>query len=283
MKLEHCNKIEVRESPIEGFGVFATEDIQAGTVLEVVPFILFPRHVNISKEMFNMLKGRSFISQKEEYLENLRVNLDFKEPEKYYFRWFPKTTLDNDCGFTVLPLGFGPIYNTSNTNNNADWKIDKKTFVFRATQDIKKDTEICTFYGYFLGDDGTTFNCETVFHFAIDMFQNNNGNIVHKIKSLRFGNLESFNSQRNNPSANQVHNLIMESSDGLTIKSVRLLQPNGQPFGPPFEPQPNISLTAIYTSLANMQRHQAPIVQFLFEFKNKTTGEQEMREVIWKK
>jgi len=183
MKLTHCHRLEVRDSPIEGFGVFATDFIPAGTVLEEVPFVLFPRYTNVANGFYNFLQLNNFLSDKEKHLENLRQNLGFKEPEKYFFKWHPKVQFDGDSMYTVLPLGFGPVYNSSNTNNNADWVINDRTFTFSAERDIQKDEEIKTFYGYFMAENGATHDCDTVFNFALD--PDKEGRIA--LYALRFG------------------------------------------------------------------------------------------------
>lgn len=279
--LTQCGKIEVRESSIEGFGVFAKEDISSGTILEEVPFILFPRYVNMAKTMFDLLKNNGWVSAKETYLENLRENFKFKEPERYYFKWHVPVPIDGDSMFTVLPLGCGPIYNTSNTNNNADWKMLRDTFVFRAEKDIPKDQEITTFYGYFLGDDGATFNCDAVFHLAIDLFDSAKGK-VHKVKALKFGTVDSLQVQKNNPSALKFHTAIMKSVDGVTLKHIALTQPNGDVIAGgeiPF----NIALTPLYRRLSEIRAHPAPLVQFKIEYADKQTNQTVIEDIVWKK
>ena len=279
--LENCGKMEIRESPIEGFGVFAKEDIAAGTLLEETPIILFPRYVNFAKNIFDFLKGSGWISQKEIFMENLRANHNFKDPERYYFKWHPPVSLDGDSMFTVLPLGCGPIYNTSNTNNNADWKMLKDTFTFRAERDIRKNEEILTFYGYFVSEDGSTFNCETVFHMAIDIFPSATGQ-NHKVKVLRFGSIETLNTQRSNPAAHKIHTLLAQSIDGMLIKRVQLMQAGGEVIHV-FDVPPSLSLTLLYRRLSEIRAHPAPIVQFTFEYVNKTTNQLTTEEVVWKK
>ena len=73
-------------------------------------------------------------------------------------------------------------------------RFKRRFFLFRAERYIIKDEEIRTFYGYFLGDDGTTFNYDLVYNFAMDT---QNGQ--HYIKNLRFGAIESMVAARNNP------------------------------------------------------------------------------------
>ena len=275
--LENCGRLEVRESPIEGFGVFATNDIKAGTILEEVPFILFPRYDNVSKKIYETLKTENWVCDKELYMENLRDNLGFKHPDRYYFKWHPSIPVDNDSMYTVLPLGFGPIYNTSNTNNNADWKIGKDTFVFKAEKYIVKDEEIRTFYGYFLGNDGTIFHCEHTFHLAMDMF-----NGKHKVKMLRFGAVEHFNFQRNNPSALKFNTFISKSLDGVTIQKMSLIQSNGT-IAYAFDVPDNITLTTLYQKLFEFHSSPIPIVTFNITYIDKETKVWLSDSIMWKK
>ena len=280
--LTNCSKLEVRESPIEGFGVFAKDDIPAGTVLEEVPFVLFPRYVTLARSMYDTLKVNGWVSSKEIHMENIRENLGFKTPEKYYFKWHPPVQLDGDSMFTVLPLGFGPCYNTSNTANNADWKMMRDTFVFKADKPIKKDEEIRTFYGYFLGEDGTTFNCESVFHSAIDMFSID-GRMEHRVKMLRFGSIETFNSQRANPAAVRIHQCLLSSVDGLFLKKITLYQSNGDQLLTTGDLPTDIKLTALYLKLVEYMRHPAPVVKFTYEFTDLTSNKKVVEEILWKK
>lgn len=279
--LNTCGKIEVRESPIEGFGVFATENIPAGTLLEEVPFVLFPRYISLAKNLFEVLKNNGWASQKELHMENLAANLGFKSPERYYFKWHPPVQVDGDSMFTVLPLGFGPVYNTSNTANNADWKMLRDTFTFRAEKDIVKDEEIRTFYGYFLGEDGTTFECDLVFHLAIDMFPSDKGP-VHKVKMMRFGSIETFNDQKKNPAAIKLNSLILNSVDGVTLKKISLVQSNGSVVYM-FEIPELMGLTALYSKLAEIKSHAAPLVKFEVEYINKDSKQLSTGEALWKK
>lgn len=105
-------KITIKESKGKGRGVFATEDIKSGEVVEVAPIIV--------------LKHEDFV--------DTRWNLLFE----YYF-W-----LDHEV---VLALGYGSMYNHS-MESNAEYKIDtkKKSITFTTIKDIKKGEEI--FFNY---------------------------------------------------------------------------------------------------------------------------------------
>jgi len=91
-----------------GKGVFASEEIKKGEIIEVTPILV--------------LDFSDFVDTK--------WNLLFE----YYF-W-----LDD---FVVLALGYGSMYNHSE-NPNCEYKINKedKTMAFTALKDISKDEEI---------------------------------------------------------------------------------------------------------------------------------------------
>src|SRR5581483_3232739 len=265
MKLQNCGKLEIRQSPIEGFGVFATAPIKAGEVLEEVPFVLFPRYTNFSKALFDFLKDSKWMSDKEKHLDNLRLNLKFKDPEKYYFKWFPQHHIDGEPSmFTVLPLGFGPIYNSSNTRNNAGWQMKESTFLFRAEKDIQPDEEVRTFYGYFLGNDGTIFACDNVFNFALDSEEGSN-----RLKIIRFGEITSFEASKQNPFFLRVQQLFSVAKDGLVIKRIALAQNNGNEIAASDIPD-NLPLTLMYQKLADARAHTSPFVKIGVEYINKT-------------
>jgi SET domain-containing protein len=115
-RLYFNNKIEMRKSPIHRWGVFAKEDITSGEILEEIPFLIIP-----------MAKGE---------VSGLFLDYRFNFPSGENWK------------YQTLPLGFACIYNHSNTPN-AGWYTDEENeiFVFTANKNIKKDEEICTYYG----------------------------------------------------------------------------------------------------------------------------------------
>ena len=217
MKLNNCGKLEVRRSEIEGFGVFATDFIPKGSILEETPFIIIPENAKLGKGMYEYLSTSEWISQYAKFSDSLRLNLGFKNPEKYYFKWTPphQPFPDKPIEFTVLPLGNGCIYNSSNTKNNAGWLIKDKLFIFRAESDIAKDEEIMTFYGYFLSESGTIYNCEDVFFLALDKSEDS-----VKLKTFRFPSMQLLEESRNHPSYINGDTHIKASKVGLTILSI---------------------------------------------------------------
>lgn len=114
-KLLFNNKIEVRRSPIHGWGVFAKENISANEILEENYFLILPISKNESSSLF----------------------IDYRYN-------YPRLKSE----FQVIPFGFSCIYNHSD-NPNAKWETDEenKLFIFSSIKDIKKDEEIFTYYG----------------------------------------------------------------------------------------------------------------------------------------
>jgi len=110
------NKIEIKDSPVSGKGVFAKENIKSGEVIENCHFTL--------------------LDQKYPYVD--------KKLLEYIFSW-PKSTIN---GRSAVVWGFGSIYNHSK-NNNADWETDEENnhFKFFTIKDIKAGEEIFTNYG----------------------------------------------------------------------------------------------------------------------------------------
>jgi hypothetical protein len=118
MTLQFSHKIEVRESSIHGWGVFAREPIHAGEILEESPFLALP-----------MKNGEA---------SPILIDYRFNFPSGSGNAWERQ----------VVVLGFASIYNHSE-NPNSEWYSDasRKVFVFRCTRDIEKDEEIFVYYG----------------------------------------------------------------------------------------------------------------------------------------
>lgn len=278
MNLHNCKRLDIRNSSIDGFGVFASDDIKAGEILEEVPFVLFPRHTGLSKNIYDLLNNSGFLSQKEKHAENLRMNLKFKDPEKYYFKWFPPVQLDGDpIVYTVLPLGNGPIYNTSNTRNNAGWSVGEKTFTFKAEIDILKDEEIKTFYGYFVTEVGGIFNCEMVFNLAID---NLNGRA--KCYLPRFSSVEQFEQAKLNASYVRLSQLVGNSKDGLNINKIGALLPNLEEKAA-FDFPDNASLSLIYGKINEYRQSNFPLIKMYFSYEDKNSSVLVNEQIIFKK
>ena len=121
IKLQSPNKVEVRPSDGKGMGVFATERIYSGEVIEDCHLLFLPILPN---------------QDDDGVLSDYRFN-------------FPASTTSNEWERQVIPLGFGAIYNHSE-NNNITWRQHptvKNVFQFVAIRDIMSDEECCSYYG----------------------------------------------------------------------------------------------------------------------------------------
>lgn len=114
--LKSPTKVEVRTSPIHGYGVFAIESINKGEIIEECHLLTIP---------FKLGTFDSFL-----------VNHKFNFPSQGKVEEY------------VIPLGYGAIYNHSD-NNNAFWRTNRehRTFEFIAERDIEIGEEVCTYYG----------------------------------------------------------------------------------------------------------------------------------------
>jgi hypothetical protein len=276
--LPNCGRLEVRNSPVEGFGVFATADIKAGEVLEEIPFILFPRYTQLGKGIYDYLANAGFLAQKEKYFDNLRTNLKFKDPEKYYFKWFPQVGFEGDpIAYTVLPLGNGPIYNTANVDNNANWTVKDKTFIFRAEKDIKKDEEIRTFYGYFVSQDGTIFNCDQVFNLALE-----NYNGIVKCKMIRFGSVEQFEAGKQNPAFQALSRIFTVARDGAFLARIAAILPDGAEKAVT-EFANEAPMSVIYQKLLEFRMSQFSLFKISFRYTDSATGTEQTEVIVFRK
>jgi SET domain-containing protein len=104
-------KTEVKKIPSKGRGVFATDSIQKGELIEICELLLMPE---------------------EELPDSL---------ESYVFEYNRATI--------AVALGHGSLYNhSSRPNCTFDFNFRKKVLVFKALRSIHKGEEITIDYGY---------------------------------------------------------------------------------------------------------------------------------------
>jgi SET domain-containing protein len=117
MRINPPTKIYVESSPIHGLGVFASEDINEGEILEVCPVI-----------DMGMRFG-----------DTSHILIDYR------FNW-PQGGSPWDK--QVVSTGFALLYNHSNTPNAA-WRsnLENNTFEFYSIKNIKADEEVFVWYG----------------------------------------------------------------------------------------------------------------------------------------
>jgi len=117
MRINPPTKIYVESSPIHGLGVFASEDINDGEILEVCPVI-----------DMGMRFG-----------DTSHILIDYR------FNW-PQG--GNPWDKQVVSTGFALLYNHSSTPNAA-WRsnLENNTFEFYSIKNIKSGEEVFVWYG----------------------------------------------------------------------------------------------------------------------------------------
>ena len=108
--LPFAHGIMLKESSIGGTGVFATKDFAVGDIVEKCPIIQIPRQAS---------KGTGL--------------------KDYVFA--------GQNGNSNVVLGYGMMYNHSNSPNVTYTEDEDGAFVFRATKEIKANEEIYDSYG----------------------------------------------------------------------------------------------------------------------------------------
>jgi SET domain-containing protein len=104
--------VEVRQSAVHGYGVFAARDITEGELIEECPVIIVPH-----------------------------ANLDFIN---YWFRWQKS---EDDVRKSALALGYGSLYNHSQTPNAVfQPDYERQALIIKANKKIAKGEEIFIFY-----------------------------------------------------------------------------------------------------------------------------------------
>jgi SET domain-containing protein len=116
MNIVPPNKIRISNSPLHGLGVFATQRIFAGQIIEICPIV----DMGLNRESSPIL-------------------IDYR------FNW-PQGTDEWDT--QVVASGYAMMYNHSQ-NPNALWRsnLQNKTFEFYAVKEINPDEEILIYYG----------------------------------------------------------------------------------------------------------------------------------------
>jgi SET domain-containing protein len=114
-RLHISEKIEVRKSPLHGYGVFAKEGIQKDETIEECFYLVQPNSNPYNSD--------------------------------YIYRWPQKGKFK----YNVISLGYGSIYNSSKLidERNATWETDDENnvFVFKSVKHIEKGEEILIYYG----------------------------------------------------------------------------------------------------------------------------------------
>jgi SET domain-containing protein len=123
--------IYVKDLPeIDGYGVFAKEDIPRNTIIEVSPVFTFPKKI---------LDMSIYLSMSEGIPPN-ELGID-----QYAIYWNP---MDKES-LSAIMLGYLSIYNHSNKNNSSFFIFDfsKRLVGVKTARDISKDEQLTVNYG----------------------------------------------------------------------------------------------------------------------------------------
>lgn len=123
----HSPKIEIRKSPIHGYGVFAKEIIEANELLEETRLLKLGHRSNYNHDP--VLKDYVWAGKDDSEQSQLHGNTQY------------------------LALGFGSLYNHSDAPNTIqDLNFETEIITIKARQPIQKDEEIFISYGkkYFM-------------------------------------------------------------------------------------------------------------------------------------
>ena len=276
------DKMEVRNSPLEGYGVFATKDIKAGSVLEEIPFIVWNRSIDLSDKIMAVVQATNFLSENEIRNEQIRNMFGHKHPMKYYFKWFPPNTPrdgDNPLFFQCLPLGYGPIYNSSNGRNNASWEVKEKTFIFKAHTDIAAGQEIQTFYGYFCAEEDSTFNTPEVFGLAMEYILKEDGGKEVFLTNVRFQSPKEQELRLKEQGCQELINCLRESQGRLKLNKISVIDNDKETHS--FDFPEEFPLNFTYRKLQEFKQTRFPLVKIYLSYKNAETGKQNKKEIIY--
>jgi SET domain-containing protein len=116
MKITPPTKIYLKNSSLHNLGVFSSQPITKGDIIDVCPFLSFPQNSNEKIPVFS--------------------NYTFCYPRSENWREH------------ALVLGYGSYYNHSETPS-IEWYTNEedRTFVFFALRDIDKEEELLINYG----------------------------------------------------------------------------------------------------------------------------------------
>ena len=124
-KIGQHQPIELKRSVIQGWGVFAVEDIQTGVSIECQPGIIVPMEILRMSYFIMMSDG---------------VSPDSFKLDQYGIDW------PNDKVF--IPLGWVGLYNHSDDPSAEFYKDEQNELVgIRSVRDIVKGEEITISYG----------------------------------------------------------------------------------------------------------------------------------------
>ncbi|KAL6703212.1 hypothetical protein ACN47E_010074 [Coniothyrium glycines] len=122
--LERCAHLVIKSDTPKGRGVFATENIPSGTVIDICPVLLLG------------------IQENKDHIEQTSLF-------HYTYNW-PIVNQNGEPNVTqAVIFGLGSMFNHSTQGQNVGWLRDSKRLIitYRALRDIARGEELCISYG----------------------------------------------------------------------------------------------------------------------------------------
>lgn len=157
-KLIQPNKLSVRSGAVKGRGVFADTDIESGEIVEECHFIISGcpeemQDIHLKRYVFSVFYDKNLTLKENENIDfrsRLAMTLEDEQFKDIFLEEIKSLGYEDIQSIfsSATVLGYGMIYNHSNTNN-IEYSIDYKDFCFRfqANRPIKKDEELFINYG----------------------------------------------------------------------------------------------------------------------------------------
>lgn len=153
------SKIGIGKSSIGGRGVFAKENIQEGEILEEAHFIIcgsepIARDKELKRYCFTLFYDKNLTPSENQEL-NFKISLATfiadEDLQKSIMADLKELNYEDPSKVwsSAAVLGYGMIYNHSDSEYNANWEIDFHDFLFRykSIKSIQKGEEIFINYG----------------------------------------------------------------------------------------------------------------------------------------
>lgn len=116
--------LHLKQTPTKGRGVFASQKIETGTILDVSPVLIL-----------DPVENTTHIERTSLY--------------HYTYNWPLQTTAGATVKTQAVVFGLGSMFNHSNLRQNVVWQrdLEGEVIVYRALRDVDAGEELCISYG----------------------------------------------------------------------------------------------------------------------------------------
>ncbi|KAA8619737.1 protein containing SET domain protein [Pyrenophora tritici-repentis] len=124
IQLQRCPDLVIKSDTPKGRGVFATNNILAGTIIDICPVLVLGTEEN------------------KEHIEKTSLY-------HYTYNWPIKDMNGNNQTAQAVIFGLGSMFNHSTQEQNVGWMRDlgRQIITYRALRDIRRGEELCISYG----------------------------------------------------------------------------------------------------------------------------------------